>query len=575
MSVIKKPKDILEEIQSIFEDIKEGTGWESTKLPSDIKIEIGDAPEYHENFGVVRKRNKLVFGKWIDEVEPKAVSNHFWEFLIIRESFSFYFSDDLLFGDNSQLVNFFLNLLALSYLQMSDPVSARDIKFFPIQGRFLLPKENKTSSYKEIYSNLNSLIEIINQGTSYKMLLNTFNSFIEELKIEEIDSDEVFADLRRYLSNDAEEIAAPIFLKKSTLDVFMKLIKYGFETSANKIAKTLEMNQSTVTRQIAKLSSKFYARWRLEKNYSKLGLYSYILIIRYPTDNESVMNEIFEDFIKIKYFREFYEGKNNKFNYHYAVIHCPHLISERIAKKLSKHEDYGLIDSFEIKIIKDRIFKTNIVSKPFKPTFSNFTKLINGEISSKKLSLWDMDHHKNKEKELYEKKDENILNFISIVTSKSLSQSSLFGVHIKELQSFLEENVLSLKNQSECQTFVNKLQNQANEMGLIDYRFIISLTGVASSNLTFFRINSNQESKEIDALIDKISVFGWSLVIKSLDCVYFLYLGPDYEHSLSKHIGCIIEESGFSFECFSVKQKIFRFVDYNLLYDYSSQKWLL
>ena len=165
--------------------------------------------------------------------------------------------------------------------------------------------------------------------------------------------------------------------------------------------------------------------------------------------------------------------------------------------------------------------------------------------------------------------------FISIVTSKSLSQSSLFGVHIKELQSFLEENGLSLKNQSECQTFVNKLQNQANEMGLIDYRFIISLTGVASSNLTFFRINSNQESKEIDALIDKISVFGWSLVIKSLDCVYFLYLGPDYEHSLSKHIGCIIEKSGFSFECFSVKQKIFRFVDYNLLYDYSSQKWLL
>ena len=61
MSNKKTPKDILKEIQIVFEDIKEDTGWESIRLPSDIKIEIGEAPEYFENFGIVRKKNKLIF----------------------------------------------------------------------------------------------------------------------------------------------------------------------------------------------------------------------------------------------------------------------------------------------------------------------------------------------------------------------------------------------------------------------------------------------------------------------------------------------------------------------------------
>ena len=112
-------------------------------------------------------------------------------------------------------------------------------------------------------------------------------------------------------------------------------------------------------------------------------------------------------------------------------------------------------------------------------------------------------------------------------------------------------------------------------MGLVDYRFNISLSGMVSSNLCIFRINSNQDINMSNELIDKIAIFGWCLVVKTLDSIYFLCLGPDYKHPLTKHIGNVIEKFGFNFECFSVKQKIFRFVDYNSLYDYSSQKWLL
>ena len=103
--------------------------------------------------------------------------------MIIRESFTFFFSDDLLFGHISQLVNVYLNLLGLSYLQMSDPQSARDIKFYPIIGRFLFRTDDESISDKERISKSHSLIEIINQGTSFNMLYNTFMGSLKSLNL--------------------------------------------------------------------------------------------------------------------------------------------------------------------------------------------------------------------------------------------------------------------------------------------------------------------------------------------------------------------------------------------------------
>jgi len=571
LSINKKPKDIFEEIQNIFEDIKENTDWEPKRLLKDIKIEIGDAPEYYENFGVVRKEKKLIFGKWIDEVKPQINSKYLWDFLIIRESLGFFIDDNLLFGNHALLLGFHLNLLALSYLQIKKPDSARDVKSLPIQARFLLQTEKKHDD--ELQSKLYSLIEIINQGTTYKMLHNTFMSFIEDVEFDDIDSEEILDDLRRYLSKDQEEITAPIFLKRTTSDILKYLIEVGSDASASKIAEVLNVNQSTVTRQIAKLSSKFYTKWRLEKNYAKMGLYSYILIIRYPIENEFNLKAIYDDLIKIKYFREFFEGRNDDFHFQYAVIHCPHLISEKIAKRLSNYEQQGQIHSFEIKLLKNRSFRTTIVNKPFKSKITNFRKLINNKISSEKLVLWDIYQHNDLNKEIIDEKDQNVLSFMSFIVSKGLSQFGLFGSHVDELQRFLIVNNFDLNKIPECLTFLNKIQNRAIELGLIDYRINISLTGTASSNLCIFKIFDFEN--KFDELIEKISYFGWMILLNTIDCIYFIVLGPTYNNPITDEIKKIIAANGFDFECFSCKPKKFRYVDYKKLYDFSSNKWSL
>lgn len=573
MSNNKKPKDILKEIQTIFENINKNTGWEPKRHPNEIKIEIGDAPEYHENFGVIRKENNLVIGKWIDEVKPKFRSEDLWEFIIIRESFTHFIDNSLLYGKQTLLVAFLLNLLALSYLQMMDPDSAIETKTIPIQNRFLMPIKNDHKSSEEILSTIWSLIEVINQGTTYKMLFNTFLSFIEDVNLDDIDSDEILDDLRRYLSKDQEEIAAPIYLKKNTIEVLKNLIEFGSNASSSRIAENLEVNQSTVTRQIAKLSSKFYTKWRLEKNYAKMALHSYVLIIRYPIENGNYLSVVYEDLLKIKYFREFYEGKNEHSHFQYAVIHCPHLISEKIAKKLSNFKQQGFVHSYDLKLIKNRIFKTTIVNKPFKSSLSNFKKLLNNEILSEKIVLWDIHKHKDLIKGPIDKRDQSVLKFISFIISKSLSQFGIFGAHVDKLQDFLIENNYDLNKIPECLTFLNKIQNKAIELGLIDYRINISLTGTASSDLCLFKIYNSMN--EFDDLIEKIAYFGWMIVLKTLDCIYFIILGPTYDNPITDEIKRIIKENGFKFECFSCKPKKFRYVDYNLLYDFSSNKWSL
>jgi len=574
LSSKKNTSDIFKKIQSVFEAIQKNTGWEPKRHPKDIRFEIGEAPEYYEVFGVKRTKKIIIFGDWIDKVKPKAVSEHFWEFLIIRESFALFFSDDLLFGVISQLVSIFLNLLGLSYLQMSNPQSARDIKFYPIRGRFLLSEEESIND-KDSISKIHSLIEIINQGTSYVMLYNTFMSFIEELEPEEIDPEEVLDDLSRYLSKDPEVIAAPIYIKRKTYEVLLNLIKFGFDTSANTIANAMNANQSTITRQIAKISSKFYAVWRLEKNYHKLGLFSYIIIIRYRKDNKLAQDEVCNELINSKYIEQFYVGENNQYYFQYTVINCPHVVAEKIGRKLSKYEQQGLLHSHDLLIIKERIFRTNIITAPFKATRKNFEGLLSGKISSNKIILWDSNYHSNKEKEIIDKKDINVLKFISIIISKNLTQFGLFGVHFNELQTFLEENGYNLNEQSECQTFINKLQNRAYEMGLFDYRFNISLTGVASSNMCIFIIKKDTGEFDFKKLIDEISIFGWNLIIDTNEKMYFMILGPPYDNPLTNLVASVMQKYELNFEYFSVKLKAFKYIDYSSLYDFTSQKWSL
>ncbi|NPE06851.1 MAG: hypothetical protein GNW80_01095 [Asgard group archaeon] len=573
---LKKPKDILEEIQIIFEDIKENIGWESTKLTSDIKFEIGDAPEYYENFGVVRERNKIVFGNWINEIEPKTVGNYFWEFMIVRECFTFFLEEKILFGELSQLTSFILNFLALSYIQLKEPDGSHDTKFLPIQGRFLLPKENLDEMEKEIYSKIVSLSDVIRQGSSYKLLFNTYMNFISETPLEELDLEETLDDIRRYISNDPEEIAAPIYLKKNTMEVLLNLVKFGFKSSTSDLSRELNVNQSTITRQIAKLVSKFSANWRLEKNFFKLGLHTYVSIIRFTKDNKNNIDAVSEKLLTFDYIDRIFEGQNNDYYYIYTIFNCPHLVAERIAKSLENLKEKRLLNSFEIELTKNRFYRTAIINTKFRPIIENYKKLLNKEIPVKKISFWNIDFILNKEKENFERKDIPLLKLISFLLSKSISKYGLFGTHRQsKWNEFVRDNNIDPNNYSETINFLNKLLNQTIERELCNFRFNFSLSGTSGTDLLILKIKSKEENYNYAKIIDEISIFGLMPGLVTLDGVYFLVFGLNFNNKITELIVDFLKSNELICETFSVKSKVFRYIDYSELYDFDSRKWFL
>lgn len=570
----KSINEIFDKLKVVFNDIRENTGWEPVKTPNEIKVEIGEAPEYHEEFGVIRKKNKLVFGNWIDLVQPKAVSNHFWEFLIIRESFFLFFKEDLFNSNLSQLVNYILNFLALIYLHSTNPESSKDIKFYPIIGRFLVPYDEDVSFEKDFHDKLNSFVRTIDQDISYKMLYSTFMNYIEDTQLVDLDQEEILQDINRYLSNDPEEIAAPIRLKKKNMRTLLKLLELGFNTSSFKIADELNINQSTALRQIAKISSKFNSRWRLEKNYFKLGLHTNLVIIRIKLKNEKFLNLVSDELLKIKYIHQIFEGKGSKYLYLYSIIHCPHFLVERIQKKILDFENKAVIHSFEIKPIIEREYRTTIVNQVFKPSISNFRKLIFGEIPSKKIILWKYSEYKRKEKSKFDEKDINLLKFLSIIISKSLSKYGLYGAH-RGYSEFLKSNNIDLNNVSEITSFLKKLENQAIERELIDYRFSISLSGFSGNDILIVKIECDPTNENISDLVEKISCFGWVGLLLSYNELFLVVLGPKYNHPLADLIHEVIIDSNLKSEIFSIKSKEFRNVSYDKLFDYTSGKWFL
>ncbi|GAG64331.1 unnamed protein product, partial [marine sediment metagenome] len=111
------PEKIREGMEKVISSIQEETKWDLQRTLSDVTIKIGDAPEQGYTFGVNEVKNKLIFAKWINDVQPEITSRKIWEFIIIRESLSFFIKTELFEKGIDELTRLFLNFMAMAYHQ--------------------------------------------------------------------------------------------------------------------------------------------------------------------------------------------------------------------------------------------------------------------------------------------------------------------------------------------------------------------------------------------------------------------------------------------------------------------------
>jgi len=567
------PESIRGGIQEVVDDVLKETKWDLKRAPSKTKIKIGDAPEYDEFFGTTRSKGKLVFGKWLNSLEPEYVYEAMLEFLIVREAMAHFISEDILFGDLSSLTSLVLSIASMSYYQEMHKTKTINIKLSLYRTRLLSDIE-KSSDYVDTFKKVNPLIDsVLKSGISYLLIINSYLYLIED--IDEIDEDEILKSLNRYIAKASEEIVFPIFLKESSRKILANLVKSGYDSTLDDVASIVGVDESIVSKELKKLDSRFRAKWYIEKNWFKLGLHSYIVIIRFAKSLKNNRDKMLDYLKKNHYFNDILIGSNDEYSYVYGVFHTSHFISERLASRLEKFQKDGSITSFDLKSITNRIYSTSVLKEDHDITLETYKKLLSGKIPHENLILWSSNGFEDKTTINLEVKDKILLKFLTFFLAKSITSYDVFGISATGFTEFLEENEINPNNITESVAFFKSNENQAKKRNLIGYRFGISLTDLTLADTLLVKINLNPDEKVSLEIMEKLSIFSSLTILKSYNDFYMVIAGLKYDHYITELIKETLTNFNVGFEIFSMKSAFLRNIAYNKLYDFNSKKWAL
>ncbi|MHA1367602.1 MAG: hypothetical protein ACTSP5_14495, partial [Candidatus Heimdallarchaeota archaeon] len=507
------------------------------------------------------------------DLTPDYVYEAILEFLIIREAMAHFLTDEMLFGELSSLTNLILNITSMSYYQEVHKTKTLNIKLSLYKTRLLTQEEN-TSNYVEIYNKITPLIEsVLKESVSYLLIINSYLNIVED--IDEIDEDEILQAITRYLAKTSEEIVFPIYMKENQKKILYHLTQLGYDSTLNDIAALVGVDESIISKELKKLDSRFRAKWYIEKNWYKLGLHSYLLIIRFDPKLKNNVQKMLDYLEKNHYFYVIWTGENNDFKYVYSVFHTSHFISERLAARLEKFQKEGSITSFELKSITERTYSTTVLNEHHKPSLETYEKLFARKIPLEKILLWSTKKFDDRNPEDFDIKDNVLLKFLSFFKNKSITSYDVFGVYLPGFNEFLEENEINPNNMVESVTFFKNNENTVKKRSLFDYRFEITLTDIRSAGSLVVRIKLNPEDKRAVDFLEKITIFNSQIIIKSYNDFFIVIAGLKFNHFLTDLIKRELTKANIEFEIFNIKSAFHRNIAYDELYDFKSNKWAL
>ncbi|HUT80128.1 MAG TPA: hypothetical protein VMZ29_02920 [Candidatus Bathyarchaeia archaeon] len=570
------PEVIREGIKETIKEIKEESGWDLTRELSAVTIELGDAPEVGPKFGVVRTQDKLIFGNWLNDITPNYNKINTCEFLIIRESFDFFISSNILFKLEFELIDYILNLLACSFLRKKYEKASFGLKLNVLLFRFIIRHKEIDDKKKELIYKIDALLSnIISQEITYVLILNTFNHFVNESSDYELEIDEILDYLYRYIVKSPEEIVAPIYLRNITLQVLQKVVNLGFDATSVLLADTLDIDNTTITRELIKITNRYNAKFRVEKNFYKLGLYYYSIIIRLKSKNDETLSQVIDQLLKTKYIGEVYNGYNKDYLYIYIITLCPHIVADSLDNKLLKLQNKGLIHSFEVKPLKNRLFFTTLVEDKFTPSLDNYKKLLNNEIPCVKLLTWDNNRFSEDVPYSFTRNEKNLLQFISIYQSHILANPLSYLTFLSQLKEFLKENTIDINKLDETLGFLNKQRNLLVNNNLINFRLQLTISYLALDDMLIIKIDCDPETAKVKELLDKLAIFSWIAYNIALESVIIRIQGLNTEHKIVDFITDVITSYGFEYEVFNTNPKVWRFVPYADLYYFEGNLWAI
>ncbi len=564
---------IKQALQEVILEIGKKLEQEPKRDVSEYKVELGEAPEYFETFGVVREKNKLIFGSWLNDLPGKNPKNYLWEGLIVREGLTLFLDEELLTGEQKQLTDLMLNVFAIVFITNRKQSSSSDVQTSPIRNRAFYGEE-ANGLERIIVQKFGALLQdLLKQHITVKFLLHTYTHFVTDIYEDEFSLMEILDDITRYVTVSAEQITAPIYLKPKIALILKELIQEGFKTSGLQLSKKLGIVQSTISRQIALLSSRYYAKWRTRKNWKKMGLHYHLGFIQTPLEIEQKLEGLVQELQKVPYISFIFTGRGSDNQHIYFTMACPYIVADSLTNKLEKLEKNGQINGFSIiPVLKSENY-LSFTDEKFQPSLTNYEKLLKGKHVVEQVKTHSIEFSNEIAPMKFDEKDYNLLHFMSCIKSKTLG-SGTYGVWFEELTEKFKERGYDAENIPKFLIYINKLQNRAIEEELLDYHMMITLSSFTKNRL-LIRFFLDPEDERVQELVEKFTVFGSVYVIYSYYEVTFSIVGPSFDSPLTALLLDEVAKFEIPFDYCILSCKVWRHVPLVDLYDFESKKWLL
>ena len=521
------------------------------------------------SFGVERSDKAFTIAEWILDLQITSKS-YLLYYLILKEGLMHFVPKSykeaseaiinivalLLFVDLIG-INTFDNpalIVVTSRLDVTE-INGRGIQFWNSLSNLLISKNIK---FENIFLECLNLIK--NTSISQEELTNQFSNFVKEKTVKE------------------EDVIAPIYLNSKLINVIESLLSAGYENaSAVEVSKTLNAHLNTIRSQFRELTN-YSTQWISVINYEKLGLNNYF--IKVETENKKIFEKIKEYILSNSYIRTIFQGycdnKNNNILYSPQLV-CPHITAEQLEYKLKGYYDEGLLDSYAVQLIRDKIYYNSLTEYPYQNTLDNFRKLINEDDPRLKKYVFNT-QKRDFSMEFDDSQipiDSNLLFFLSILKGKFLLKGK-YMVWVNELPEFYKSNNISLTDLSSQNDFLNQIDIRARKRGFLDYSLFMKNFIRRGSDILIIELLMEDETyqKEVDDLVDKLRIFSFMGRMNLYDRNILTLPGVSHDHKIKDIIEETTNKTSVKTNFYSIKLLKSKFVPYHKLYNFDEQKWI-
>lgn len=580
ISVKELNKELTDEFREIINKLAELLKIE--KLDDSIIVEIQEfqskerLPKNVGTFGIFDNQEDKIIISNIYFTANRRTFRDMLYYVLVREAIRRYLAREFSPPNNySRLFFITYNLLAALLVAQDQQITSiltstmRIIRSSTSFRNEQLFKINEWDRYlQKLLRNKTSFLIIVQKLGYYLSLAKNKNWSQAELTLE-------FCSWLDIITVEEDFLALPLFMTERHFQITNMLVESGMmNSSAIKLAEKFGLKHDVINTAFIEMYENYNLYWRPNINYQLLKLYPYYF--RVTLNKKQYKSMLLEKLKSIPYITTVYEGLSDNKQMLSCLFHCPHIVHNQLDSYFENLKNKDFIHDYFFQLLKGRALYSSITTEKLKQSLSTYKQLVSNptKFNFQTITLLDeMFDYSNPPKEKKAVFDKNILNFISVLRTKTL-QKGVYMCYVNEMLEFCQKNNRPITKTGAAMDFINQMDIRCRRLGLYDYFLNIKKLAIYKEALCFELLSP--PTAEILEHLEKLKFASNMFILNFYDRVLVNFPRISLKHPFSKIAEDVIRKTGIDYLLYSNERNpdLYRYIPYHDLYDFEANKWI-